>query len=456
MKYRFIKTTALLLPAFLPLAVYAQHPEVNKIMEGLSLENQKVVASKCGSEGQGMIISNRGINRFFTDKIGSYLSEGGDVSLFKNYATINTSGGELSINHNLGKMEKITGRHPLTTIGFRARMSDGFATVFSDKKFRNDLGFSVKRTWFGNGTAIFSNHCNTPPFNTLGPSQKAVMNSKRSFILHSLQQEMENKTREFEAVLEKMQENEFENPGDLEPAKKELREGFFKNLKKEYESKFAEMEARALSANGSFERMGTSWTSLTLYIPLTQQQFSVAPSFGENFADEELYAWKLNLSYNEILESNAGGRFFLIFEGGVFQNNTVNTKTIRKVKLLDYKNRGGTDTLRFAELGTSEAYVGSYEKFVTPQVRMQFVWFPKASNAGLSISMEKNFGKYHALNGKLGMPIRFNDKRGDPAVNFELQFRGTDINRSVDTKKSFGKRLSVGFSVGLPFSSRIF
>ncbi len=425
-------------------------------MEGLGRENQEVVNLKCGGTGKGMIISNRGINRFFADKIGSYLSEGGDVSLFKNYATINTSGGEFSINHNLGKMEKITGRYPLTTLGFRARMSDGFATIFSDKKFRNDLGFSVKRTWFTNGTAIFTNHCNTPPYDTLGPSQKAVMNSKRSFILHSLQQEMENRTKEFEAILDQMKESEFETAGELEPAKKALKENFFQNLKREYEKKYAEMEAKALSQDGSFERMGTSWTSLTVYIPVTNQQFSVAPSFGENFADEELYAWKLNLSYNEILESNDAGRFFLIFEGGIFQNNSVNTKTIRKIKLLDYKNRGGADTLHFAELKTSEAYLGRYEKFVTPQVKMQFVWFPKTSNAGLSLSMEKNFGKYHALNGKLGIPIRFNDKRGDPAVNFELQFRGTDINKSVDTKKTFGKRLSVGFSVGLPFSSKIF
>ncbi|MGZ5286452.1 MAG: hypothetical protein ACXWB9_04665, partial [Flavisolibacter sp.] len=58
------RITCLLLMGLFSAPLYAQHPEVKKIMEGLIRENMKVVQAKCGGEGQGMIISNRGINLF--------------------------------------------------------------------------------------------------------------------------------------------------------------------------------------------------------------------------------------------------------------------------------------------------------------------------------------------------------------------------------------------------------
>jgi hypothetical protein len=97
-----------------------------------------------------------------------------------------------------------------------------------------------------------------------------------------------------------------------------------------------------------------------------------------------------------------------------------------------------------------------YRNFVTPQLRGQGVWFPKKSNVGISILIEKNFGTYDPLNGKLGIPIRLNDKDGKPSINLEIQLKASDLGDDIQPDKSFSKKASVGISVGFPFASLLY
>jgi hypothetical protein len=445
-----------LIAVSLAMAAHTQESEVAKIMDNLSNLNQEVVSKKC-EDATHMIVTHRGLNHFFADKIGSYLSESGDISLFKNYATLNTSGGEFSINRNFGKIQNDGPLAPLTAIGLKTRISEGFAAIFSGESFSNDLGLLFKRTWFGRGTTSFGNCPNEiNGVKDNRPTQKALMNAKRSFILHNLEVEMTNKAQDFEAVLSKMRGAEFDKPDELRAAKEGLRTAFYKNLSREYIKKFAEQESKALGSDSSYNMMTTHWTTITVYVPVTTQKFSIAPSVNEAFVNEQLYPWKVNFNYSEIMESQNAGRIILYFDAGIFQNNSVNTRSVDKIKLTEYKNRGGTDTVHFAELDTEEAFVGAYHRFITPFTKLQLVWFPKSSNAGVSLQIEKNFGKFDPFNARIGMPIRFNDRNGNPNVNFELQLRASDLNKAVNSNLSFGKRLSIGFSVGLPFSNKIY
>ena len=155
-------------------------------------------------------------------------------------------------------------------------------------------------------------------------------------------------------------------------------------------------------------------------------------------------------------ESTKCGRFFLNLSIGIVNNNSVATEDVEKISLQDYKNLGGTDPIHMAQLESDDAYVGTYKNFVTPNLKIQGIWFPKDWNIGVSLLFDQSFGQYNPLNGKLGFPIRFNDKDGDPTVNFEVQVKTFDMTDKIVTDKSLIKKTSIGLSVGLPFNSIIY
>jgi hypothetical protein len=48
------------------------------------------------------------------------------------------------------------------------------------------------------------------------------------------------------------------------------------------------------------------------------------------------------------------------------------------------------------------------------------VYFPTGSHVGTSVLAKQNFGRYHLLNGRLGIPIVLINSKKIPAVNFEI------------------------------------
>lgn len=426
----------------------------------LMVEVHKVDTSSCTTKF-GMLVTDRGLNRFFADKIGSYLAEEGDISLFKNYATLDASDGKLSINYNFAKGKSETGKiRSLSTVGVKANIEDGFASLFADRRFNDELGITLKQTFIGKGKVSFST-CKIKEGQGKAVKSANLSNHKsrmyweRQLILQELITEMSRKATDFEKALPTINSNApdmLRVPGDQDA----VRMAYYSEMATEFKNKFAEKEAKKLSETNSFNLIKTNWTTLEAFIPVTPQRFSASANFLSSFSEHVIMPWSASLSHNRIWESQKAGRFFLNLKAGVFNNNNVTTEELEKVSLEEYKNLGGTDTLSFARLSEEEAYIGSYQNFISSKISIQGVWFPKDWNIGVSLLFEKNFGKYNPLNGKLGIPIRFNDKEGDPTVNFEIQIRTFDMNNSIDPEKSFGKKLSAGISVGLPFSSVIY
>ncbi len=427
----------------------AQRPTVNSIHIEIKRMNNITLST------DDMIVSYSGLNRFMGTKVASYLSDGGDLSLFKNYAVLNSEDGRLSLNHNFAFTNN-TGRiKSLLTAGVRADVSNAFSAIINDSKFSDDLGVSIKYTWIGRGSAFFDSQKQKQleaVASEVGP-QKTKMNRQRAIIVSELFSEMKEEANTFEAMLLALDPNDLSLNDDLASLQNEARDEFYDDLRTNYLKEFAKREAKALEGEGTHNLITSHWISLAMYIPLTASKYSVAQSFSTNFTDKELYPWEFNGSLNWIFESRRWGRLFAHLTAGVFNNSSVKSKGVDEIDLNSYKVLGGTDTLSYALLDTDDAYVGDYSDFITPILKGQLVWFPPKLNVGVSVLVEQNFGDYNPLNGKIGIPVRLKGKDDDSFVNFELQVRATDINGTMDPDKSLSKKTTYGISVGLPFSS---
>jgi hypothetical protein len=343
----------------------------------------------------------------------------------------------------------------MSTIGLRADISDGFASLFTDRSFNNDIGISLKQTWLHRGVVTYDSctqrqaRVDAPPSKGTS-SHKEIMNIRRAMILAKLTYEIKQKSEEFEEQLK--------NANLTEDLKTSFREKFYGALHDESIEQFATMQYEALEATEAYKQIRTSWSSVWGYIPFTPQKFTIAPSYPANFSEQRVYPWEFNLSHSRIWESPKSGRSFFTISAGAFGNNNIKTEELEKINANQYATgtSGGPDTLNLAEISSDEIYIGNYERFTTPFLKLQYVWFPPKCFVGINLSFEKNFGKYNPLNGKIGFPMRFKDSEGEPTINLELQLRSIDLSGSLYKDKSFREKSAIGISVGVPFSAFIY
>lgn len=426
---------------------------VDTVLAKVYADNDAVVTSEF-VKGYGKIMTQGGLHYFFANKVGSYLSDGGDLSLFNNYATISTADGKFSLNKNFGKPEKSGRVKNLWTIGLKANVKDAFATVFNGKKFSNEIGLLFKYTYIGSGTMYFDGirqeeHARDAP---LPQPQKDKMNTIRALLISNYKLALLKKIRELKKSIDSLKADYVT---DTSP---NLKDSLFKEgiqaFKKEYEEAFSKDQATKITEAKTFNAIKTNWTSVSLYVPLTPQEYYVSETFLSNFSDRRTYPLDLNISKNWIFEWNRSGRLFVSLIGQLAVNNAAKADQLTKVTLDDYKRLGGDDTLKLGKLKTADGYIGEFSSFLTPAAKFQVVYF--FSNAlpfGVSFYGEQNFGVYNPLNFRFGVPFRINDKSGKPTVNFEIQVRWMDVTGSLDPLKNFNEKISVGFSIGVPFNS---
>ncbi len=405
------------------------------------------------STGKGNIISNRAMNIFLSNKVGTYLSGDDDLSLYKNSIEFNTTEGTFSVSHNIRQAKGID--QPLKSflfIGAKANIVNGLAASFNNTNFSNDFGVLVKKTWIGKPNT-YVNKC-TGTINS-PVSQKQFMDALRTSILNIIEAEIKHRDSLFNNSLSAI--DSLQVPGQKpEEVKSNLRKIFYSNLKEEYNRKFAELQSEALIETNNYNLVTTHWTSFGAYIPLIREKLYVANSFASNFKKEHLYPLEVLLTHTRFFESRKCGRFFLKLNAAVFANNSYHSKALEKINITDYKAHGGTDTLHLSKQNSQELIIGLYSNFLTPQLSATFVYIPPNSHVGISCLIEKNFARYKAMNGKIGLPVVLIDKKGNPAVTFEFQVRFFDINSKVQPEIKLSDKTSVGFSIGVPFSKIVY
>ncbi len=414
--------------------------------------NSTVTKVNC-SAGKGNIISNRAMNIFLSNKVGTYLSGDDDLSLYKNSITFNTAEGTFSVSHNMRQAKGID--EPVKSfifIGAKANVLNGIAAAVNSRHPINDFGLLVKKTWIGKPSTFF-NKC-TPAINS-SVAHKQLMDALRASILHSIEAEIKCRVSIFKNSLSAI--DSLEVPGQrLDEAKSNLQKQFYAGLQEEYSRKFAELQSETLIETNNYNLVTTNWTSISAYIPLLSERLYVANSYLSDFKKEHLYPFAISLRHTRFLESRRYGRLFMKLNAEVFANNSYHSKALEKINIADFKARGGTDTVHLSQQNSEEVYVGRYSNFFTPQLNAAFVYIPPNSHFGLSSLIEQNFGRYKALNGKIGLPIVLIDKKGDPDITFEFQVRFFDINNKVQPAIKLSDKTSVGFSIGVPFSKIVY
>ena len=352
------------------------------------------------------------MNIFLSNKIGYYLSETDDLTLYKNSVLINAATGTLAINHSLYQPQGLDQRiRTFTTIGVQANAADAFAATYSRRSFDNQLGFLAKQTWITKGHTSCT------------AGQRFTMNALRAGILHSLESEIKKKAAGFEEALR---------------ASDTARQQFDADLSDEYNYAFALRQSEMLAKTFNYKLITLSWTSVSLYIPLITENIAVAPTLSDSFTTRHAWPLQLSVSHTRLWESVRSGRFYLTMAGDLRLNNA-------------------RDGFQLETLTAPKwTYIGPYSNFLTPEIQLVSVYLPPTSHVGLSAHLEQNFGPYHALNGILGVPIVLINKKAEPACNFEFQFRFFDLGNTVQPERRPSGKTAIGLTIGVPFSKIAF
>jgi len=399
------------------------------------------------------IISDRGFNVFFARKTALYLAEEGDLTLFKNYAILSSEEGKFSFGHNfVNNPEKANGRVKwIATPSISTGLKDKYAAVVSDKKFENDLSISVKMTKIGRG---FVRHDKVKQFQgeaiTKGVenAQKDTMSFERRILMNSLLYDLSQDSLKLI--------NSLNNPTDEGMLKEKKKEAIGKLLKK-YKSSYYEKEAEILEERELYNFAFGHWFSVKGDFPVSAKEYYIADSVKGKFSKKDVYLWSGEINYNLFMEG-IGGKFFLSTGMGTFSNNSAKAEILDKITYDQIIQMGGTDTIETAIVDSKEeAYIGKYKTFITTQANLDVVWFPFTSeHVGVRVRYEMNFGEYNPSTLKIGIPIKLQGKDKDKVINLELQAKMFDVTNTYKPEDSFTKKLSMGISVGLPFSSMIY
>lgn len=391
------------------------------------------------------LISNRAMNLFLADKIGSYLTDYKSLSFYKNYVTLNAGEGVFSLNHNLFQPTGID--EPVQTfyvVGVRANVANAVAAAFTEKRGNNQLGATLKKTWIARPRTRVSD-C----------FEKRVMDAKRATDLALLTQEIKRKEAGF---IQSLATSRTENMTDsaFAQTQEKLRQDFYEKLTDEFSGRFASQQYQDLITTNRYRRITTHWTNVSVYLPVVFQRFTVANSLAVSSETKKAYPFELTLNHTRFWESKRSGRFFLSLEATAYMNNSIQSFSVESISYDQYKRSGGIDTLSLSQRKLSSIYIGQYQTFLTPAARLNFVYYPAESHIGISATVEQHAGIYQALNCILGIPIVLIDKKGAPSANFEFQLRYTDCTHTVFPNRTGSDNLSVNLTMGVPLSKIIY
>ena len=421
-------------------ALRAQSPE--QLISDLQVIHRTIRSQDCASR---QVVSNRAMNLFLSDKIGSYLTTYKNLSFYKNYVTFNMSDGVLSLNHNFfqasGTDEPVRSFY---VAGVKANVASAFISAFTNKSVPNELGIVIKKAWIGKPRTILTT-C----------SDKNVMDVKRESILLLVEQEIKKREDEFLTSLSSTKQEALSDSIFAE-AKKQLKQKFYVDLSEEFSRKFASFQYRELVEAARYKRITTHWTNLNVYLPIVAQRFAVAKSYALFSETKKNYPFELSINHTRFWETKKSGRFFLTVEVGMSLNNSIQNHSLESIDYDQYKTLGGIDTTSLHQRTINTIFIGDYKTFLTPVVKASFIYYPPDSHIGVSTTLEQNMGVYKALNWTIGIPIVLINKADSPASNFEFQLRYFDITHAVFAHRNFSDAISINLTIGIPFSKIIY
>ncbi|CAN5455361.1 hypothetical protein BH11BAC3_BH11BAC3_07350 [soil metagenome] len=438
--FKFFAPIFLTSALFIPACLAAQ--TADDIISDLQSIHAKINNDTCGNQ---RLISNRAMNLFLSDKIGTYLTNYKDLSFYKNNITFNAASGDFSLSHSLFQPNGID--EPVksfNSIGVKANITNALAAAFTDNSFKNALGMTINRTWMGKVNSTV-NDC----------FEKNQMDGQRQLQLDLIEQEIKTRSNNFILSLDKLVQGAMTDSG-FSKLKQTLKEEFFEQLRDEYSRRFAQQQYLELANTFRFKKIATHWTTFSAYMPIILKRFVTAESLATSTKNKKAYAFEIALSHTRFWETKKSGRLFIKLEAGVRLNDDAETYSLQKMNFDQYKNSGGADSTSLSNRKINTIYVGDYHTFLTPVAKLGLVYFPPDSHIGISGSIEQNIGRYHPLNLTLGIPVVLINTIGAPAANFEFQIKYFDLTHVVYTGRKNSDNISVNLTIGVPFSKIIY
>ncbi|MFD1000204.1 hypothetical protein ACFQ21_12855 [Ohtaekwangia kribbensis] len=433
-------------------------------------------------------LTTRGLNLFLAKKSIRYLTEDGDVSLYKSFFIADISDGELTLGRNIafkrtkdfksddGTVDHNTGKvWGLLTPSFKAKAEDNFSDIFSKGEFNEELSVGVKFTWFIGGSVFFD-----PPLEDemqqdkrkrwlCPPAQQKYMALQRANNLKKLEADFKEKKSVFEESLG-LYKDSLQN---LSPNENISGNAEIDSLIKEFEDKendqaieaWYEAEVESFDSKKAHNAVSSYWISIWGNYTLVGSSLNIRPAiFGEN-EEVNFKGYDANIQYTYMLDGRRG-LFYLSGGAGLLFQNSIKTKQgIKKYDLNDYVQNQKPDTVQLVSVDDNEIYVGDYKEFTSTKVMGQFVWlFPETKifkktiwdkNFGISIKVEQWFGNYDPFDLTAGLPLMLSGKEDDKKINLEIQFKWTDLFETIESLSS-DDRFSAGVNLAIPFSSLIY
>lgn len=439
------------------------------------LKNKLTDLVKETNEDTMMILTYKGLDRVLAKRLSFYLSGEENLSLFKNYTILNIADDRLFLGRNIRLNNTDNRLTSMLTLGIRANISKNFAKIIGKKEFENEIGASLRYTFFPSYSVWFNKANRRQTYHSqkaLVPpptswEQKDIMNYERLKLLEAIYREIDKEVKEFDAYISSSTDKDYKNGINDSNYKRALIDQFYEDLVEAKMDKLAEKEAEFMAKNKLFNALASHWVSIYGYVPFTSTEYVTAADFVTAFETQMLYPFELKASYNYAREGTnrkswpakdiKQGVLFVFIEGGIRYSNSAANDLMQAIDKNTYRNLGGTDTVTFAQLETEKAYIGKYIEKSTSFLSGQLVFFPRGwKHVGFSVMLEQNFGYYNPSNARIGLPIKASGKKDDSPVNFELQVRAFDILGEIQPDKDVVEKLSVGISVGLPFGNKIY
>lgn len=364
------------------------------------------------------------LNMFIANNVGTYLTSSKDLSLQDYYAVLESSDGSLFIGYNFnGRENKIDRLKSIFNIGFKSQIENNFSNLLTNGKLSPELGLNLKYTYVFRGSIQFEKE------------HKTTINDYRT---NYIKEKYKDELAKYSDTNAKSDENteleakiKYIKPNDKE--KKELIE---KEYYKLYE-KIAGDEEIFITENKLFNSIDTYWFTIESYIPLTEKQYQVSLSTSTfNTDTHDFYNFNSYIGFTGMRKWSNKKTIYGTIGTSIFNNNNILNKELKKytfetIVIQNPQNQTVTDT--------KDAYVGTYFKEFSQGIKAEIVYFFLKDISGISIAVEKVFGKLGGDNWKLAIPFSLKDKDEKPSINFELQW------------KEINKTHFVGISIGYAF-----
>jgi hypothetical protein len=384
----------------------------------------KPILDVATKSGKSMFVSWPVYNQLGNRFVSSYFFGAADATPSKAYFALDNADGRISLGYTLPVERSDKQLKALWSFGAKANVSEGFAPVAKEGKgLQEDLGLSVKFTFFGN-TALGYRKVNTAQVRRLGVYHAGMQS-----------EDLED------WIADDRKHREVKSLEDLEERKKD-----YEAKAEELADELTEKLSGAIEDKPLYGSMWNWWVNAEAYCPVSQSTIQTADSATQaNSVERSTLPFTFTVQY-VMAKKWAKGQSILFSVGfSAINNNSALAQELETTPFQSLLSRPGNDTTQVAMVNSEDVYVvKDYNTFISPAFEVGVVGGPFGCAPWLRFRLSvqqylpTDGNEYTPTIWSLGLPLSLKDEEGDPKVNIEPQVRWLNGEHSI------------GFSLGVP------